>query len=119
MSGTRLFAMRNGSSYFTMGNVWSWNTQPKEIRVIYVKEASRNLIYPIRWPDSFAQFVRELHELFPKTVTFDQKKFIFQDACDFTVCVMSESTFQALLPTHKQIAPAVNVYYVVLKCWVV
>jgi len=102
-----------------MGNVWHWHSQPKEIRIIYVVEKTTKQVFPIRWPDSFAQFVLELQELFPSTKTFEKKKFLFKDACEFSVCVMSESTFQALIPTHKQIAPTVDVYYVVLESWIV
>lgn len=102
-----------------MGNVFQWHAQPKELRIIYVVEKAGKQIFPIRWPDSFAQFVLELQELFPATRALDKKKFIFKDACEFSVCVMSESTFQALIPKHKQIAPTVDVYYVVLESWVV
>lgn len=102
-----------------MGTVFHWNTQPKEIRIIYVVEKGNKQVYPIRWPESFAQFVLELHELFPSTRSLDKKKFLFKDACEFSVCVMSDSTFQALIPKHKQIAPTVDVYYVVLESWLV
>ena len=102
-----------------MGNLISWRNQPKEIRVIYVMEKQKKQIYPILWPDSFAQFVQELHQLFPATKQLEKTKFIFRDACEFSVCVCSENTFQALVPKHKQTAPEVNVYFVTLESWLV
>lgn len=116
-----------------MGNIlrWMWSLQPTEIRVIYVKEHGTEHVFPVAWPDSYLQFVSNLHEIFPamKHVgkkklddtnhTNDQLRFLFKDASEFPVCVVSESTFRGLTPCHKQIAPTVNVYYVSLNSWVV
>lgn len=86
--------------------------------MIYVRERHGKQTYPILWPDTFAQFVTEMHNLFPDTAKrLEKKKFLFKDACDFCVCVMSESTYQALVPNHKQTAPSVDVYYVTLEGW--
>jgi hypothetical protein len=100
-----------------MGNMLNWRHQPKEVRVIYLEE--QGLIYPILWPDSFAKFVLELHNLFPVTKHLKKTKFMFQDATENPVCVCSESTFQALVPKHKEIAPSVELYYVSLERWLV
>jgi hypothetical protein len=102
-----------------MGNILSWRNQPKEIRIIYVSEKRTERIYPLLWPDSFAQFVLELYDLFPATKQLNQTKFLFQDACDNAVCICSETTFQALVPKHKQIAPTVDLYYVSLESWLI
>lgn len=102
-----------------MGNIINWRNQPKEIRIIYVTEKGNTRIYPVLWPDSFAQFVLELYDLFPETKKFNQTKFLFKDACNMSVCVCSESTFQALVPKHMQIAPTVDLYYVSLESWLV
>jgi len=102
-----------------MGNVLNWRHQPKEIRIIYVEEKDSGRVYPVLWPDSFAQFVLELYELFPATKQLTQTKFLFKDACETLVCVCSESTFQALVPKHKQVAPTVDLYYVSLESWLV
>lgn len=93
--------------------------QPKELRVIYIEEAKTKQRYSIRWPETFQMFVENIHELFPDTKKIITKRFLFKDACDFMVCVQSESTFQGLLPRHKQVAPTVDVYYVVLKKMIV
>ena len=100
-----------------MGNMLNWRHQPKEVRVIYLEEHGR--VYPILWPDSFAKFVLELHNLFPSTKQLKKPKFTFQDATENPVCVCSESTFQALVPKHKKVAPSVELYYVSLEQWLV
>ena len=102
-----------------MGNLLNWRMQPKEIRVIYVTDCKTKHIYPILWPDSFAQFILELHTLFPVTKSLEKNKFLFRDACEFSVCVCSESTYQALIPKHKQTAPNVDTYYVTLEGWMI
>jgi hypothetical protein len=76
-------------------------------------------LYPIDWPDSFAEFVLALHDLFPATKSIKTTKFVFNDSCEFPVSIVSESTFKALTPKHRKIAPAVDVYYVTLESWVV
>ena len=102
-----------------MGNLLNWKNQPKEIRVIYVQDKTSKQVYPVQWSDSFAQFVMELHDLFPATKKLEKTKFQFKDASEFLVCVQSEATFQALVPRHKQAAPNVDVYYVILESWLV
>lgn len=100
-----------------MGNILNLRSQPKEIRIIYVEDENTKRLYPILWPDSFAQFVLALHELFPATKKWSKTKFLFKDASNQEVCVCSESTFQALVPKHKQVAPTVDLYYVSLETW--
>jgi hypothetical protein len=103
-----------------MGNLLNWKSQSKEIRIIYVSEKGKNAkLYPLLWPDSFAQFVAELRDLFPTTKRFQQTKFLFKDACEKIVCVCGESTFQALVPIHRAVAPTVDLYYVSLETWIV
>lgn len=102
-----------------MGNLLNWRSQAKELRVIYVVEKNKRDVYPIQWPESFFEFVRELHTLFPATKRIEQTKFKFRDACEFSVTVTSENTFQALVPKHRQIAPSVDLYYVTLESWLV
>ncbi len=102
-----------------MGNVLNWKHQPKEIRVIYIQDNTKNRIYPVLWSDSFAQFVVELYQLFPQTKQIESTTFMFRDACEKSVCVCSEATFQALVPKHKAVAPGVDCYYVSLESWIV
>lgn len=128
-----------------MGNVvrWMWSLQPTEIRVIYVKEHGTDQVFAVEWPETYAQFVSNLYEIFPAMKQIGRKhhveknhvekretekhfvekptlpKCVFKDASEFTVSVVSESTFRGLTPCHKQIAPTVNLYYITLNSWVV
>ena len=102
-----------------MGNLINFKSQPSEIRIIYVEEKSSARTFPLLWPDSFAQFVLELYDLFPGTRSLTTTKFLFKDGTDASVCVCSESTFSAIVPKHRQIAPKVDLYYCVLESWLV
>jgi len=95
-----------------MGNIFSWKSQPRELRIIYVED-EKERIFPIFWPASFAQFILEISNLFP--YLRNPRQFIFKDGTNFNVWVCNESTFQALVPKHKSIAPTVDLYYVCLE----
>lgn len=100
-----------------MGNIFSWHVQPKELRVIYVQDDKTKRIYPIPWPNTFQNFVEELHELFPKTKLL-KPKFLFDDAIEGKVCICSETTYRALVPKHQKIVN-VDLYYVGLDKWLI
>ncbi len=105
-----------------MGTWSSRTSQPKEIRTIYVTDKSTGLIYPLDWSDSYAQFLMELQELFPRTTKdwkLAQFRFFFVDATETTVCICNESTFAAIVPKHRVISPTVNLYYTVVESWIV
>lgn len=102
-----------------MGNISYWwrHQQPTEIRIIYLEDKNQDLVYGVHWPETFAEFIASLYQIFPDTRNLKSIKFIFQDGCDKQVCVCSQSTFDALVPKHKKVAPTVDVYYVCLEEW--
>ena len=101
-----------------MGNFFNFHAQPKELRVIYVSDSTSKIRYPLVW-STFAQFLLDIYELFPKSKDIPQTKFLFNDATETSVCICNEITFAALVPRHKQISPTVELYYCVLRSWLV
>ncbi len=100
-----------------MGNWIQFGHQSKEVRVIYVTDESKNCLYPLSWPDSFAQLVLELKELFPGLKGIECSKIRFVDGTKRKVDVCNESTFAALIPSHQDMGGGVQCFYICLeKC---
>jgi hypothetical protein len=95
-----------------MGNIFDFSAQPKEIRIIYVKNHEK--VYPINWPFSYDDLLLELCALFPYMQALTLEELRFKDAGDDPVTVCTQSTFSALAPKHKKLAPTVDLYYVSL-----
>lgn len=100
-----------------MGNLLGYETQAKELRVIYLYDANTETTYPIKWPLLFVEFISALHEIFPQTKNKTSQQFFFDDAGDELVCITCQSSFEALIPQHKSIDGKIDVYYVSLDSW--
>lgn len=95
-----------------MGGYFSHQTQPKELRIIYVKD--RQQVYPILWPINFRVFILEMCELFPYLKRKSHYKFIFQDSNVNSVNIISQLTFSALVPKYRK-EGLIDLYYVMLE----
>ncbi len=80
--------------------------------VIYVYRTPEELI-PIKWPSSFSQ----LHEalVYHKAIPGTALQLFIKDATENVMCVSSETSFQALVPKHKEIHPNVDLYYLMIQ----
>ena len=99
-----------------MGTWWSSHHAPqtKEMRVVYAQD-DKGHVYPIRWPDHYFDFLIEIRRLFPHLKNEPYIHCIFEDAGSFDVHIVSEATYQALVPKYKKISDTACLYYVSLK----
>lgn len=108
-----------------MGNYISQGHQPKENRIIYVTDKKKGRLYPIKWPESYVEFIQIMNNLFPsakKKINKQKDKnksnvFYFEDAGKFVVCIKSQETYAGLIPKHQEISPGLHLYYVSLEKW--
>jgi hypothetical protein len=94
-----------------MGKVYSFFQVGKNYYNIYLED-SKQCVYPIQWPDTFAQLMKIINTKFDYYP--DKNKLHIDDASSSEkVMINSELSYQALVPKHRKLESGeINIFYV-------
>lgn len=113
--------LRFGVKY-KMGALFSRN-RFAHMNVIYIAapdpvNKSDHRIYPISWPNTFAELVHTLCDLYDvdeSNVEGHVLRVVQQNG--IVVCVSSESTFKGIVPSHTLVSPDSSLYSCEIQKW--